>query len=285
MINKLSLGTANFNNNYGLEKNNLEFSNKHIKQILYYSHTSGINNIDTASNYTGVEKKLSVFNISKFKVSSKLPAIPVDCKNIEKFIFKKIYNSIKYLKISSLENYFIHNPKDLTTSKFKKKIYLSLVHAKRKKLIKRIGVSVYSLKELRKIIKNYKIDVVQLPLSLFDRRFLKIIHKLKKKKIIVQARSIFLQGLLLREIKNIPKNFSKFKEFKKFDNWINKNNISRLEACVNFLKSNSYIDSYVVGFNNLSQFKEIIELFKVKKKIFFPKIFSKNLKLIDPRKW
>ena len=95
-----------------------------------------------------------------------------------------------------------------------------------------------------------------------------------------------MQGLLLlREIKNIPKNFSKFKEFKKFDNWINKNNISRLEACVNFLKSNSYINSFIVGFNNLSQFKEIIELFKVKKKIFFPKIFSKNLKLIDPRKW
>ena len=52
-------------------------------------------------------------------------------------------------------------------------------------MIKKIGVSVYSPNELNNILKSFEIDVVQLPLNVFDQRFnqAKIVKKLKKEKL------------------------------------------------------------------------------------------------------
>ena len=41
---------------------------------------------------------------------------------------------------------------------------------KKKKIIKKIGVSVYSISDLRKVIKKYKIDTVLISLNVFDPR-------------------------------------------------------------------------------------------------------------------
>ena len=57
MKNKISLGTANFNLNYGISRNNLKLKNKDIKKILIFAEKNQIRNIDTATNYAGVEKK------------------------------------------------------------------------------------------------------------------------------------------------------------------------------------------------------------------------------------
>ena len=64
--------------------------------------------------------------------------------------------------------------------------------AKQKKLkkIKKIGISVYEIKNLKKIIKYYKIDVVQLPYNIIDRRFEKIFNYLKKNNINISSRFI-----------------------------------------------------------------------------------------------
>ena len=53
------------------------------------------------------------------------------------------------------------------------KIYNSLLKLKKRKLIKNIGVSVYTVAELNKILKMFKIDVVQIPINLLDNRFIK----------------------------------------------------------------------------------------------------------------
>ena len=87
------------------------------------------------------------------------------------------------------------------------------------------------------------------------------------------------------DYKNLPKYFFKFKELKKLDNWIKKHSISRLEAAISFVKQSKLIDSFVVGFNNFNQLKEIIRLFSKKNNKFPTNLFSNNIKLIDPRKW
>ena len=85
---------------------------------------------------------------------------------------------------------------------------------KKKKIIRKIGVSVYNTNELDKILDKYKIDMVQLPLNLFNRTFLykNYLKKLKKKNIEIHLRSIFLQGILLQDYKKIPKYFSLMKQ-------------------------------------------------------------------------
>ena len=111
---------------------------------------------------------------------------------------------------------------------------------KKKKLIRKIGVSVYKKKNLEKIIKKYRIDIVQLPLSIFDLRFVKqnFLYKLKKKKIEIFVRSVFLQGVIFKniyEIKFFFKNYSsKIIKFKK-DLGNDKNQMIRY--CLSFIKN------------------------------------------------
>ena len=148
-------------------------------------------------------------------------------------------------------------------------------------MINKIGVSFYTPEILIKALSNFKIDLIQIPINYINRSFInqKILKKIKKQNIEVHARSIFLQGLLLKEKKNN-------KKFKKFiddiNMWHNKNKISRLESSLNFFNDLNFIDKYIFGLESLSQLKQII---KKKKKLIidFPKFDEKYIK--DPRKW
>ena len=76
---------------------------------------------------------------------------------------------------------------------------------KRNGYIKKFGVSVYSIYELENILKIFTPDIVQFPVNVFNQSFFEenLLKKLKKKKIELHARSIFLQGLLLKKKKSI----------------------------------------------------------------------------------
>ena len=59
----------------------------------------------------------------------------------------------------------------------------------------KVGVSVYTPEELDRYIDD--IDIVQLPLSIADGRFLPYLPKLRKRGVEIHARSVFLRGKLL----------------------------------------------------------------------------------------
>ena len=82
----------------------------------------------------------------------------------------------------------------------------SCLTKKNKKLINKIGVSVYDVDELEEIIDTHQIDIVQLPSNIFDQRFMKsgILARLKSLEVEIHARSTFLQGLLLRPLEVTP---------------------------------------------------------------------------------
>ncbi len=140
---------------------------------------------------------------------------------------------------------------------------------KRKNLINRFGISIYSPLELKRIIRNIKPDVLQIPFNIFDKRFLekKILSLIKKKKILLHSRSIFLQGLLLED--DISQfNFKKqhIKIFKEYINNLRKKRLSNVEGCINFIRLNSKIfEKIIIGFDDEKQLNEIIRCFKKKK--------------------
>ncbi len=103
----------------------------------------------------------------------------------------------------------------------------------------------------------------------------------------MHARSVFLQGLLLKNQKYLPKRFKKLRKvWQEYDERCFSNNSNKLETCLGEVLSNSYINKIVIGFNSFFQFKEIEKIKKTKKKFIFPNL-SKNQKtfLINPYKW
>ena len=90
-------------------------------------------------------------------------------------------------------------------------IFNKLNELKKKKIFLKIGVSVYTKIELKKILKKFKIDLVNFPFSVGNTQFAdqKLISDIKRKKLEIHIESIFMQGLLL--IKNKNKNSKKIK--------------------------------------------------------------------------
>ena len=181
-----------------------------------------------------------------------------------------------------------HNVDDLKT-KNGKKLFFILKNLQKKKLVKRIGVSIYKPNDLKLVFKIFIPEIVQFPLNIFNQNFInhKYFRYLSSKKTIFQARSIFLQGMITEKLSNlkhykISKNlFSKIKELNIF---CKKNKISRLEACIYFIKSIKGIKLITFGINNKFELKEILKKFKKKKKIDF-KRFNLDNKSVDPRIW
>ena len=157
-----------------------------------------------------------------------------------------------------------------------------MLEFKKKKFFKNIGISVYDLNLLKKIVKNFKIDVVQLPYNIIDRRFEKYFKKLKENKILIYSRSVFLQGALISKQKNKITNSSEIINFK---NFTKNRKLNKIYTCINFVKKNNFIDKIIFGVDNSSQLKRILYFKKKKKILYSKKISSSNLDIIDPRYW
>ena len=85
-------------------------------------------------------------------------------------------------------------------------------------LVNKIGVSVYDLTVLKKILKLWVPDIIQIPVNPFNIEFIsnKFLKKIRKKKILIFARSIFLQGILTRKKYILKKNKKDLEDWFKF---------------------------------------------------------------------
>lgn len=286
-MSKIVIGTANFYQKYGFD--NQKISNQNLNLISKFAKKKNIKILDTALNYNISKNVTKKFNFSNFKIITKIKLPQNNENQFLKNIKKKLNLNLKLLKVKNYEYILLHNPTDLK-SKYGKNLIELIKYFKKKKITNKIGVSIYDPKELNLVFKNFKPDLIQVPINIFDHRFIdsKYYNLLKKKKIKIQARSIFLQGLLVKDKKNLYKfkNYKKIKKhLKNFEKWCQNENISKLEACVHYVKNFKNIDLITVGLNSIKELKEIFKIFESKKKINLKKFIVSDNKLIDPRKW
>ena len=283
---KLALGTAQFGLPYGISNQDGVTKLKEIKKIINHSSECGIDTIDTAKNYGDCEKLLGDVGVNKFKVVTKIPITGPENINVKTWIKSNIEDSLNKLNLDTLYAVLVHDA-DFNKRSNAFDSFSELENLKSSGNINKIGVSVYDTKELRDIIDNFNIDIVQIPLNLIDRRFEKegLLKELTSRKIEIHSRSTFLQGLLLMHNSDLPEYFRKWsKIFNDFDEWTLNNAISKIKACLNYPLSLSCISKIVIAVNNLNQFSELISVYNEKKN-GFPGIFNDERDLIDPRNW
>jgi aryl-alcohol dehydrogenase-like predicted oxidoreductase len=282
---KFILGTANFGTPYGISNSAKKISNIEIKKILRLAKKQKISQLDTAINYKNSEKLLGKLTSNDdFSIITKLPKIGKNISLINNFIFQ----SLKKLKRKQLDGVLIHSIDDLDSINIKK-IFLELSKLKKKKIIKNIGVSVYSVKNLMDIVDKYNVDIVQFPASVFDLRFLKekILLKLKKKKIKILVRSIFLQGVIFLSTVTIKKKFKNYsKKIIKFREDLNNDTDKIIKYCLGFIKNFKYIDSIIIGVNSSNNLLQILNNNKKKTKIKNLNKYSiTSEKILIPYNW
>ena len=254
-------------------------------------HLNKSNIIDTAKAYGRSEEMLGKLINKKFKIITKIKSLRKCKKNqLEKLIFNQVLDSIEKLKIKNIYAVLIHDTKDLKSIN-SNIIYQVILNLKKNGLIKKIGFSCNSLNELIYILNKYKFDIIQFPFNVFDQRLnnTKILNFLKKKKIEIHIRSIFLQGLLTFNVHKRPKKFIRWKKnFDKWDKFLASNNLSSVNACIMFVKKYNFYKKIVIGVNNSKQLKEIFKFYnnyKKNMKLNFSHLFTRNENLINPSKW
>ena len=286
ILSKLVLGGANFGQIYGIDKKKI--NQQEIKKIFrFFKDKNKKIIIDSSPNYGNCEKILGEIKFQNYLIITKIKNLPKKISEIKRFIENFIYQYKKKTK-KNIYAILLHDEMELSNIKRLRYIVKILEMIKKKGIIRKYGFSIYNYNKYKKNILKTKPDILQFPINLIDDRISETDFKiLKKRNILLYARSVFLQGLLFKNYKTFPKKFLKFKRiWKEYDNQFKKSGLNKFEACLGKIVSNKYIDKIIISFNSLNQLKEIEKLKKVNKNFFFPKL-KKNQKcfLINPYRW
>lgn len=270
---KLGLGTVQFGLNYGISNSIGQTPEFEVKSILKIAQEKGIQNLDTAALYGNSEEVLgnSLKQNHSFQIITKTNKADIK---------KGFEDSLKKLKAKAIYGLLFHDCKDLNES-----TYQTITEFKQKGLVKKIGVSVYNQAEIEFSLKNFQIDLVQLPINIFDQRLLqtKTLDKIKNQNIEIHARSAFLQGLAFIEPEKLE---SQFHDLKPKAESLRRINLPIPAICLAFLKSLSQVDSIICGVNTSEQLQELVSAYNSQlPKIDFSEFAISNERILNPALW
>ena len=285
---KLVIGTAQFGMDYGIKNKSGMVNINEIKHILRFARSNKVMFLDTAISYGESQKRLGQSGSSKHEIITKITSHDYQSKDIKRIMLEETKKSISLLQNKKLYGLLLHNGNDLLGRK-SDDIYEALINCKKNGLVKKIGISAYESKEILAILKNYELDIIQMPFNILNRdlEVSGLLKKLKDKGVEIHVRSIFLQGLLLMKTSNMPSYFQKWNNlWNEWNQWLDVNEIDPVEACLKFVLRNKEIDKIIVGIDNLQQFKEILEISNKETDYSIPtSLFSNDKKLINPSFW
>ena len=177
---KIIIGTANFDRKYGYNNHSIK-SLKEIIKILNYSIKNNIAYLDTAFSYVKNKNIQKIIHNTNLKIISKFSLNDINLKNNYELEINKFLEKFSKLKIDTL---LFHNSKDLTDSNYSEFLLKLIKQYKKNNKFKKIGVSLYDVFELKKILKIWKPDIIQVPLNPLNTQFLNsdLLKKLKKKR-------------------------------------------------------------------------------------------------------
>lgn len=285
--NKLVIGTVQFGMNYGINNRVGQTSMDEVQQILDFGENCGITMLDTAVGYGDSEKRLGLVGVKQWKVITKIPKVPDDCVEVDKWVRETIEQSLEFLKISQLYAVLFHTPSQLLGPNGKQ-LYDSVNQMKSDGIIQNIGISIYSPEELDLILPKFSFDIVQAPFNLIDRRistsgWLKKLHDMGVE---IHVRSVFLQGLLLMQKDQRPSYFDTWNTlWREYDKWLNNTGISPLAACLNHVLHFSEISKLIVGVDSLQNLTEIVNAVHQTVPSLPETLISNDLGLINPSFW
>lgn len=275
-LNKIFIGTANFKSQYGLIKNS-----ENIDLLLDQIYKSGIKRLDMSNRYNF---KLNDLEASKqdwliqYKIQIDTDR-PLNSFNEElQILFARPSGAM-------INRIMIHNA-DQVIDKHGTGL-LDIFFKSIPSTIK-FGVSFYETKNVNLVSGIDFIEVIQFPANVLDRR-LEVLRsdatlnqKISNK--VLQARSVFLQGLLLNNFTDFPTNLIPYKKI--IENWLDwnvLNGLNLLESNLSEVLVHQKLNEVVLGINSVDHLKELIVSKLNVSRFNHSRVIPDEL--TDPRKW
>jgi aryl-alcohol dehydrogenase-like predicted oxidoreductase len=173
---KLGLGTVQWGMQYGIANRVGRPHGSEIAQILLSARQAGVSLLDTAYVYGDAESVIgqTVDNSHEWQIVTK--TLPIQSKVFgdadEAAVYLAFDESLRRLRRTSVYGLMVHSAENLLRPGAER-LWGVLQKIKSKGLASKIGVSVYTPDELSQILDTFSVDIVQLPLNLYDQRFLR----------------------------------------------------------------------------------------------------------------
>lgn len=262
----MTLGTAQFGFKYGITNIAGQVLQEDAIHIIRRAITEGIVYVDTAAVYGNSEVVLGtalrsgwsdkVKIITKIAPFDKSKIVNYNSKKIATVVANSFLKSCLSLQVEQIDTLMLHRADDL-------KIEPVLEEMKRLKeegLIENIGVSVQTPDELKLVLDNQDIFFIQMPFNILDTRWDTMIEEIKsvrnQRELCIHARSALLQGLLCSEDQALWERAG-FGDAHQIRIWLDKKHKeygykSISDLCISFVNSQDWIDSVVIGVQNLN---------------------------------
>jgi len=288
LLQKIAIGTAQFGMKYGVANRKGQINRDEAISILSFARSNGIDTIDTAKTYGNSEEVIG--NYIKAYTDEYWGIITKVNKDGE-CLEAQINDSIDKLATTPFM-VLAHSAIDYLDPIFCEELHeLKTIHK-----IKKIGVSVYTVEEIKKVLSVMRPDVIQCPLNILDTKLYRtgILDEIKGKGIDIHIRSVFLQGLFYLSDEEIKEKFPDVLTVIKRLISIAKNaEITLAELSILWIASLSQVDKVIIGVDNVDQlnshiitlnkkvdpavFKEACELNYVNEDILNPILWPKTL--------
>jgi aryl-alcohol dehydrogenase-like predicted oxidoreductase len=257
MENRLILGTVQMGLPYGINNAEGKISFGHCIEILNLAFDNGIRYLDTAEAYGNAQTIIGDYHSThphkKFDIITKLP------HEFEDKLDDKIKGYLIDLSVEKLYALLFHS-----FQSYKDNISLipDLNKFKEHGMVKFIGVSVYTNEELKEVIDDSDIDIIQLPFNLFDNINLrgKLLQEAKDSGKIIHTRSCFLQGLFYMAENSDHKIVKALRDKLFLIHQISKKNgFSIAQLALNYCLQQENIDNILIGVDNAGQLYDNIK--------------------------
>jgi aryl-alcohol dehydrogenase-like predicted oxidoreductase len=257
MAPNLCLGTVQFGLPYGITNTAGQVAEPEVRRILALAAEHGIELLDTAQGYGSAESVLGHCSppTMRRRLVSKLPAQSEPNRWEQSF-----QASLNRLQADNLDGFLLHRSADLLGPQAAR--LLDWLESLRERgLVQRIGVSIYDASELEGLPLD-RLQLVQLPLSLYDQRLLLdgTVTQLNSAGLAIHARSLLLQGLLLKPADQWPSFLSAdFREHhRNMMHHLTRYGLSLLDAALAIARSCDGLEAVLVGVLSVEELAEVL---------------------------
>ena len=263
----LGLGTVQFGMRYGVSNQDGKVLAEEARAILVDAAAAGCSVLDTAHHYGDSEAVLGRCAATRqFRVVTKTPQFEpqeLDAKAAAA-LRSAFERSLDQLAAKQVYGLLAHSADDLLKPGGDR-LWAEMQSLKAEGSVQRIGASIHAGTQAVALLERYRLDLIQVPLNIFDQRLLRsgILSDLRRSGVEIHARSAFLQGLLLMPPGKAPVWFDPIRPLlRKFHASAVERNLSPLVAALTFVRDHGDVDAIVVGVTGRQQFAECLAAFR-----------------------
>lgn len=261
---RLGLGTAQWGLRYGIANATGRPTESAVAEMLTLAASAGIDTLDTAHAYGEAQAVLGrVRDWRKgFRIVTKtaVPRLDMDVRQATAEAIRGFADSLSALGDNTVYGLMAHRGAALLQPD-SDVLWAALAAEKEAGRVEHIGVSVYAPEELEAILRRFIPDIVQVPCSIYDQRFLRTgtLDFLAERGIEVHVRSVLLQGLLAMPADSLPSHFSGIAaHHRRLHAALAAAGLTPIQAALRFCLDDARIARVIVGCETAAQLVEVI---------------------------